>query len=81
MAKLRCYHCGELFAPEDAETKRVYVGEFWGTPAYDSVDVCPNCGSDDVEEIEQLSPACNENDYCDGCCECCEYAKLAEGRS
>lgn len=49
---MRCYDCGCVFDEEEADEKRECVGEFWGTPAYESYMVCPKCKSDDIEEVE-----------------------------
>lgn len=53
MAKLKCYECGAIFDEDDAETRRECVGEFWGSPAYESYSICPVCHSDDLEEYEE----------------------------
>jgi hypothetical protein len=45
-----CMDCGALFTEPD--TYRECVGEFWGTPAYESFPCCPHCKSDDFEEVE-----------------------------
>ena len=47
---LICNDCGEIFDDDDLESRSECVGEFWGSPAYDSYGVCPYCGSDDYEE-------------------------------
>ena len=52
MERYRCCNCGKVFPCDEAEGKRIYVGEFWGTPAFDMIDVCPDCDSDELEEME-----------------------------
>ena len=52
MERYRCCNCGKVFPCEEAGFQRVYVGEFWGTPAYEMTDVCPDCDSDELEEYE-----------------------------
>lgn len=49
---IRCVNCGESFDDEEIHTRSECVGEFWGSPAYMNVSVCPSCGSDDLEELE-----------------------------
>lgn len=62
MAKLKCYDCGAIFDEEDADERRECVGEFWGSPAYDSYLVCPCCGSDDLEDYEEDEEEPEEED-------------------
>ena len=50
---LRCCRCRAIFREEDAGYGREYVGEFWGAPAYESVDLCPECNSSDIEDAEE----------------------------
>ena len=49
MRRLICSDCGEKFSEEDAEVRSENVGEFWGAPAYMDYNICPYCGSDDVD--------------------------------
>lgn len=51
--KYKCYNCGKIFDEEDSGFKRELVGEFWGAPAYESVMVCPECRSDDLDEYTE----------------------------
>ena len=58
MANLyKCCDCGSIIREDDIDTIQDYRGEYWGTPAYENVDVCPKCGSDCLEEYD------NEDDY------------------
>lgn len=50
---LKCCDCGCVFDEDDADKRSECVGEFWGSPAYDSYLVCPDCGSDDIEDYEE----------------------------
>ena len=52
MEKYRCCNCGKIFPCEEAEGRREYIGEFWGMPAYDTIDICPDCFSDDLEYLD-----------------------------
>ena len=56
----RCNDCGDKFHIEDAEKRSECVGEFWGAPAYQEYSVCPYCGSEYIEEIDDY-----EDDDCD----------------
>ena len=45
------YHCEECKAEfDEPKAVREYMGEFWGTPAYDTFYYCPICGSEAIEE-------------------------------
>lgn len=44
-----CNDCGALFT--EPETYRKCMGEFWGMPAYEEFGRCPECRSDDFEEM------------------------------
>ena len=75
MGKIRCYDCGHIFDEDDADSRRYYVGEFWGAPAYDYEAVCPECGSDAIEEYEE------ERDIkkCERCAYYCSKYKYNKG--
>lgn len=45
----KCLLCGEEFDEPDIDYD--YVGEFWGTPAYEGRMRCPFCNSDDVVDL------------------------------
>lgn len=47
----KCNDCGYEF--EHPGSYQENMGEFWGMPAYETVYVCPDCRSDDYEEIEE----------------------------
>ena len=51
--KYKCNCCGEVFDEDDANYVREYVGEFWGTPAYNNYMTCPNCDEEDFEEYRE----------------------------
>ena len=57
--KYKCYECGHIFNEEEADTRKDYVGEFWGAPAYQDLPICPNCGS---EELDEHTGSDNEDD-------------------
>lgn len=78
MEKLRCIRCGAIFSSDEADTRPEPVGEFWGRQAYEEIDICPECGGDDLEEIEQPWEECKDNEDCDGSCEECIIRKMHE---
>ena len=60
--KYKCYDCGEIFDEEDADVRSECVGEFWGAPAYMDYNVCPRCGSQDIEETHDKLDEEGENE-------------------
>lgn len=62
MSKLICNDCGEIFDEDEAEERHEYVSEFWGSPAYQDILVCPCCGSDDLEDYEEDEEEPEEED-------------------
>lgn len=48
-----CNCCGRKFEEDEVRTVSENVGEFWGAPAYMDYDVCPQCGSDDFDEVAE----------------------------
>ena len=50
---LRCDDCGNTFEAEDLGHYTECVGEFWGSPAYETFYVCPFCGSDCYRECDE----------------------------
>lgn len=67
----KCCECGKLF--EEPDTIQEYRGEFWGTPAYEPVDVSPCCEAD----FEEYEPTCKDCNMFTGCRDTrtgeCEY--------
>lgn len=49
--KYICKDCESTFDESEIAYQREYMGEFWGTPAYEELAVCPYCSSDEIEEI------------------------------
>ena len=78
MEKYMCCNCGHIFDPEDAATHYQPAGEFWGMPVSEPFDACPECGSDDLDTIEQPYEECEENEDCNGQCDQCELYKGKE---
>jgi hypothetical protein len=51
MVDFCCDECGEQLKDEDYFGEREYIGEFWGSPAYDWVCngyICSKCGHKEV---------------------------------
>ena len=71
MGKMKCYECGRIFDEDDAECRQEYVGEFWGAPAYQNINVCPHCGSDEISDFKYPLDECSET-KCDYDCDNCE---------
>lgn len=51
MKFFKCEDCGEIFDTPD--TMQDLVGEFWGSPAYQTIAICPHCKSDEIFETEE----------------------------
>ena len=49
--KLYCYHCKRWLEDEDAVVREEYVGEAHGSPAYEPVLMCKECGNAVSEEL------------------------------
>lgn len=47
---LRCCDCGWIGTGDELKAVEESRGEFWGTPAYETMYYCPCCGSDDIED-------------------------------
>ena len=51
MGRFICYNCDATFdEPQRVEESR---GEFWGMPAYETMYLCPACGSSEFDEQEE----------------------------
>lgn len=50
---IKCNYCGARFEDYEVRTRSEYVSEFWGSPAYAEISVCPSCGSDEIEETDE----------------------------
>lgn len=58
-----CNDCKQEF--DEPETDGEYMGEWFGFPSYQIIDVCPFCRSDDIEELneeEKEEESENENE-------------------
>ena len=51
--KYKCCKCKTIFDEDMAKTQSEYMGEFWGSPAYESYLVCPNCRTEEIEEYKE----------------------------
>ena len=56
LKQYRCNKCKAEFSEHEIKvfTYKEYMGEFWGSPAYETFYEyhCPECGSEDFEERE-----------------------------
>ena len=59
MSKEKCCGCDAILEPGDFEFKREYRGECHGTPAYEDVAVCPECGRSDFEDAHEDEFKCD----------------------
>lgn len=50
--KFHCNDCGGDYDPDELDSYREHIGDPFGFPAYETICVCPLCGSDDLEEID-----------------------------
>lgn len=59
----KCYCCEETFSEPDVRHEREDRGEFWGMPAFEDMyyEVCPFCGSDDVDAVNEEEEEENES--------------------
>ena len=72
-----CKDCQELMTEEEIESRDTgFYTEFWGSTVYcpSSQDVCPYCGSTNIEEAprclrcgDSFVPLNNEDEYCEVC--------------
>lgn len=53
-----CPHCEQYFDEEELTTRQECIGEYWGSPAYETFNTCPYCGDDEVvsEEDDDFPP-------------------------
>ena len=67
-----CKDCGSLF--ENPDHMEENVGEYCGQPAFQTIDICPNCHCDEIDEA-RMCEICgewiSEDDMeCDVCYDC-----------
>ena len=53
--KYICCDCMKKFDEDEMDSRYDNVGEFWGSPAYMTIGICPFCGSEDFDEYEEIS--------------------------
>ena len=64
-----CDNCKHIF--EEPAEQYDFTSECWGAPVTHSVNVCPNCGSDEIDEMDKCD-VCGEyiapgEGVCDNC--------------
>ena len=45
--RMYCADCDTYFDEDELKTRQECMGEFWGSPAYETFACCPHCGSDE----------------------------------
>ena len=60
----KCLECGKVFEDDEIAHWQESRGEFWGSPAYETMSGCPHCQGDYEEAYE--------------CEECGQYFTLDE---
>lgn len=81
-----CQNCGAEF--ERPARCREAVGEYMGRTAYEDFEACPNCGSEEIDEMkkceicgehvpEHKMAACVTRDVCEDCCRALESVAAA----
>ena len=48
-----CQNCEGIFSEDETGSSSQCVGEYWGTPAYETFSVCPYCGDDSFVDIDE----------------------------
>lgn len=75
MYKIKCEDCNSVFDHEDVKIRKENMGEHFGSPAYEEIACCPNCGADGLVEVQQCEK-CGEYfesyELDDGFCEQCQ---------
>lgn len=52
--KYACQECGAVFSEDEAGSERDFVGYYGEQAAYQYYMTCPECGSDCIEDYEEL---------------------------
>lgn len=60
--RYKCYDCEAVFHEDDAGSYSESRGEFWGSPCYESMMCCPECGSTDFDEYNEEDEEEEEDD-------------------
>jgi len=78
MLNYKCKHCGTAFNSPATDTDKVWSNPYqYGLPMINvEVDVCPHCGSEDIEEgLFMVCPLCHATgyweDFCGDLCQDC----------
>ena len=79
-----CERCGSKFSDPDTRTycKEEYngVASLFGSRTYGTYDVCPECGSEDVDQTYEDEDIVTYCDVIDDCEECPRYGDDCDGR-
>ena len=60
--RYKCCNCDCVFDEQDAGERSECVGEFWGSPAYQTYMVCPECDSEEIDEYTEDEEQEDEED-------------------
>lgn len=74
MSWYKCNECGHIFEDGEFYVQSEYMGECWGTPAYDTFRYCPSCGGDEWEEAGHCAKCHGiflDDEMTEGLCEEC----------
>ena len=64
-----CANCGRMFdSPDEVED---FTSEYWGATVRHYTTVCPNCGSDDFDEMDKCQVCGNDIPPGEKICENC----------
>ena len=75
----KCYECEAVFLePKIWKESR---GEYWGTPCYETLCGCPECGEhfEEAFECKRCGEWFFEDELNDGLCECCHDELFDKG--
>ncbi len=59
---VKCFDCGWIGDAEELKRVEESRGEFWGTPAYETMYYCPCCGSDYIDDYKGEDEEDDEDD-------------------
>lgn len=79
MIKYKCTSCGCCFKESEADTRSELVDSSPYYRHYESYVACPECGEDEVEEIDLRDRECLDYDEEFGCEGVCEDCPLLQG--